>query len=144
MSTTTYSFGDVRTTIKHPSVGQYIIDGGEGVGSISVTMTTERTAHDIAADGSVMVSKIKGRNGMIALTMQQTSALNKWLRRWYNHLETAATDQWAETTIVVRSPVMGDLITATGVSPQKLPDRPYQAQGQNITWNLLCADIQQD
>lgn len=143
MSTTTYSFGDVSVSISHPSVGQHVVSG-EGLGGISVTMTTERTVQDVAADGSIMVSKIKGRNGGVALTMQQTSDLNKWLKRWYNHLESASTSQWAKTKVIVRSPVMGDLVTATGVSPQKLPDKPWQAQGQNVVWNLMAADIQQD
>ena len=39
---------------------------------------------------------------------------------------------------------MGEKITLTGVSPQKLPDKPYQAQAQLVTWNLMAADIQQE
>ena len=140
---TTYSFSDVSVIIAHPSVGQHIANG-EGIGNINLSMTTDRSAHDIAADGSIMVSKVRARNGMVALTVQQTSELNKWLLKWYNHLEAATTSQWAETTVTVKSPVMKDLITATGVSPQKLPDRPYQAQGQLVTWSLMAADIQQD
>lgn len=140
---TTYSFADVIMTISHPAIGQYVATGA-GLGSITTTMTTDRTAHDISADGSVMVSKIKGRNGTHAISVQQTSDLNKWLLKLYNYLETAPTNQWAGITIVIRSPQMQDLITSTGVSFQKLPDRPYQTQGQQVTWNLMAADIQQD
>ena len=32
--------------------------------------------------------------------------------------------------------------TASGISPQKVPDKPYQAQGQKVTWVLMCADVQ--
>jgi len=139
-----YSFADVSMTISHPSVGQYISESGEGLGSIAVSRATDNTVHDLSADGAVMVSKIKGRNGTIAITIQQISNLNKWLLKWFNYLETAATDQWADTKVVIRSPVMQDLITALGVSPQKPAEKPYQAQGQNISWALMAADIQQD
>ena len=140
---TTYSFSDVSVIIAHPSVGQYVANG-VGIGTINVSMTTDRTAHDVAADGSVMVTKIRGRNGAVTIAVQQTSELNKWLLKWYNYLEAAATSKWAETTITIKSPVMKDLISATGVSPQKLADKPYQAQGQNVNWTLMAADIQQD
>lgn len=140
---TTYSFADVSVVISHPSVGQYVANG-EGIGNINIAMATDRTAHDVAADGSVMVSKIKGRNGTVTIAIQQTSDLNKWLTKWYNYLEAASTDQWASTSIIVRSPIMQELNTITGVSPQKLPDKPYQAQGQLVTWSLMAADIQQD
>jgi len=139
-----YSFADVSMTISHPSVGQYISESGEGLGSIAVSRATDNTVHDLSADGAVMVSKIKGRNGTIAITIQQISNLNKWLLKWFNYLETAATDQWADTKVVIRSPVMQDLITALGVSPQKPAEKPYQAQGQNISWALMAADSQQD
>lgn len=143
MSTSTYSFADVTMTISHPAIGQYVASGA-GIGSITTTMATDRTTHDVSADGSIMVSKIKGRNGSHAVSVQQTSDLNKWLLRLYNYLENAAANEWARTTIVMRAPRMGEMITSTGVSFQKLPDKPYQAQGQQVTWNLMAADIQQD
>lgn len=143
MNVNTYSFSDVTMTISHPALGQCTVTG-EGIGSINITMATDRTTHDIAADGSVMVSKIKGRNGAIGLSVQQISSLNKWMTKWYNYLETAATSEWAKTSVTVRSPIMGETIKATGVSPQKLADKPYQAQGQQINWNLMAADIQQE
>ena len=139
---TTYSFADVAGVISHPAVGQYVATG-EGTGSISVSMTTDRTAHDVAADGTVMVSKIKGRNGSITIAVQQTSALNKWLLKLYNYLEQAATPEWAGINITLRSSTMQDLIRATGVSFQKLPDKPFQAQGQQVSWVLMAADIDQ-
>lgn len=143
MSTSTYSFADVTMTISHPAIGQYVASGA-GIGSITTTMATDRSTHDVSADGSVMVSKIKGRNGSHAVSVQQTSDLNKWLLRLYNYLETGPANEWAGISIVMRAPRMGEMITSTGVSFQKLPDKPYQAQGQQVTWNLMAADIQQD
>lgn len=143
MPHSTYSFSDVTMVISHPAVGQFVATGA-GLGSITTIMTADRTTHDVSADGSVMVSKIRARNGSHSISVQQTSDLNKWLLKTYNYLETAPTNQWAGMTLLIRSPQMQDLITSTGVSFQKLPDKPYQAQGQQITWNLMAADIQQD
>ncbi|MFC3768362.1 phage protein [Paenibacillus sp. GCM10012303] len=140
---TTYSFGDVITTISHPAVGQYVASG-EGLGNITTAMAGDKTTHDTSADGSVMVSKIKGRNGTISVSVQQTSGLNKYLLKLYNYLDTAPASQWAGITILQRAPNMGESITSTGVSFQKLPDKPYQAQGQQVTWMFMAADIQQD
>ena len=142
MAHTTYSFADVSMVISHPSVGQFVATGA-GLGSISTSMSTDRTAHDVSADGSVMVSKILGRNGSHTISVQQTSDLNKWLLKLYNYLEKAPTSEWADTKITVRAPTMKDLIRSTGVSFQKLPDKPFQAQGQQVSWVLMAADIDQ-
>lgn len=143
MAYTTYSFESVVMTISHPAIGQYVASG-QGIGSITTTMTTDRTTHDVSADGAIMVSKIRGRNGSHAIAIQQTSDLNKWLVKLYNYLETADASQWAEINIVIRSNDMHDMLTSTGVAFQKLPDRPYQAQGQQVTWQMLSSDIQYD
>lgn len=138
-----YSFSDVNVTISHPSVGQKILNG-EGLGSISVNMANDKTIHDVAADGKVMVTKVNAENGAISVSIQQTSSLNTWLLKWYNYLKAAKGSEWAKTQITIRNTTLGELITATGVSPQKLADRPYQQQGQQVVWNLMAADIQQE
>ena len=142
MATTIYSFADVEFIISHPSVGRYVAQG-EGIGSIKVTMTTERTKHNVAADGAVMVTRVEGKNGTIALAIQQTSALDKWLRKAYDYVETASPSEWAEFGITVRSPIMTELINAYDVSFQILPERPFESDGQQVTWNLMSAHIDQ-
>ena len=137
----TYSFLDLSGSISHPALGAYTFTG-EGIGEMSVTMATDRTAHDIAADGAVMVSKLAGSNGSITIQAQQTSSLHTWLINWYNYLYGADTDEWAQTNILVRAPKMGKSHVAVGVSPQKIGDQPYHAQGQRVTWTLMCADLQ--
>jgi len=137
-----YSFTDLIMTVAHPYVGRYEAQG-EGVGSVQVQMSTDRTSHDIAADGSVMVSKVRARNGTVAFAVQQTSNFNVWLSNWFKYLETAPANQWAETLIELRSPAMGIVITCTGVSPQKQADRSYQATGQQVTWTMMVSDIDQ-
>lgn len=139
-TTTTYSFEDVAVALSHPSYGQYVAQG-VGIGTITVTMSTDRTAHDVAADGSIMVSKVAGNNGTLAIQIQQTSGFNQWVLGLYNYLLTASTGEWAEATVTIRSPAMGDYVTCSGVSFQQRAELSYQAQGQQRTWNLMAADI---
>lgn len=142
MATTTYSFADVAFVVSHPSVGRYTAKGS-GLGSIAVTMSTDRSAHDVAADGSIMISKIEGNNGTIALSIQQTSALNQWLTRAFNYVRTAAASEWAQFAVTIRSVSMMELINATGVSFQQIAEKPFQQQGQQLTWTLMSASISQ-
>ncbi len=140
MAKSTYSFLDVTGSIHSELAGDYIFTG-EGAGSISISKSTDRTSHDVAADGSVMVSKIAGNNGTITIEVQQTSPLHKWLEQWYTLIWNGATSHWADTTILIRNSTMNISHYCTGVSPQKEPDTPYQSQGQRVTWTLMCADI---
>jgi hypothetical protein len=139
----TYSFQDVTCSFQHSSVGAASTTGA-GVGSITISKATTKTAHDVAADGRVMISKMPGENGTIALQLQQTSDLNKWLLKWYNYIVSAATAEWAAMNITIKSSNLGDYTVCTGVSPEKLPDKPYQSQGQTVTWNLMSANIAQN
>lgn len=135
-----YSFGDVSAVVYHPSLGQYVATGA-GLGSIKVTMATENSKQDVAADGVVMTSKTLGKNGTVAFEIQQTSGFDHWLRNAYNFLYTADASVWAELSITLRSPVMGDLINATGGSFKGRPERPYESDGQKVTWEILCENI---
>ena len=143
---TTYSFQDVDFDIAHADLGDQYSISGDGVGSIAFAMSNERTAHDVAADGAVMVSKIKAKNGTIVIQIQQTSPLHKWLLKLFNKLQadSSSTTYWAGIKTVLRAPKMGDQITATGVSFQKQADRGYKSQGEQVSWTLMAAEIQQD
>lgn len=141
-----YSFKDLSGAFNHPDVGPFAFAGKIGTGQLTVLNSTERTAHAVAADGAVMVSYISGDNGQINIETQQTSDLNNFLRRWFNAIKTAAdngdTSGWAAASLTLRSLVDGTGHVCTGISPAKVPDTPYAAQGQNITWTLMAADIQ--
>ena len=140
MKHSTYSFSDVSMVISHPKVGKYTITG-EGVGSVTVSYANDLSQHDIAADGSVMTSKIITKNGTIALAIQQTSAAHKWLRKWQNYLMVAPTEEWTQTTAVIKNPSIGETINISGISPQKAADKAFQSAGQQATWNLLATTI---
>src|SRR5579871_3941530 len=143
---TTYSFKDLSGALAHPVAGQFPFAGQIGMGQITVTMNTERTTHDLAADGSIMVSYIAGDNGQIAIEVQQTSDLHAFLLAWYNGIKSAADagdpTEWASAAVTLRNVVDGSQHVCTGVSPSKIPDKVYAAQGGKITWVLMCADIQ--
>lgn len=140
MSFKTYSFEDVTVSFSHPSVGT-MSSTGAGIGTIAISKAADDTSHDVAADGTVMISKVAGKNGTIAITVQQVSDLNKWLLKWYNYVKQANASEWASMNATINSKNLSDSTICTGVSPQKLADRPYQAQGQHVTWNLMSAEI---
>lgn len=140
MATTTYSFSDVSLVLSHPSVGKCTITG-EGVGSVTVSRANDNTQHDVAADGSVMVSKVNTKNGTIAIAIQQTSSAHVWLKKLVSYLLTAPTSEWARASAVLKNPSLGETINMSGISPQKRPDAAYQQTGQQVTWNLMAATI---
>lgn len=137
----TYSFTDLEATISHPSYGVYSAQG-EGVGDITIAKLTDRTVHDVAADGNIMISKIAGNNGNITINAQQVSTLNDFLQGLFNYLWNAPTDEWAGISITIRSPKMKKTYYCTGGAFVKEPDEQFQAQGQKLPWVLTFADIQ--
>ena len=139
---TTYSFLDLTGSIHHDVAGDYLFQGQMGAGSVAIAMTTEKTVHDLASDGSIMVSKMAGENGTISIEVQQTSDLHAWLLDTYNLVNfTPDTSQWAGMSMMLRNIVDGSSHVASGMSFQKVPDKSYQAQGQRVTWVLMAADI---
>jgi len=142
MSNTSYSFLDTVAVLVHPLLPIPITLSGEGMGSASISMTTERTSHHIAADGSIMVNKMAGNNGQITIEVQQTSAAHKALLAFYNLLIISPSNVWAQAALMLRNVTDGTSHLATGVSPQKIPDKKYEKEGGMIAWVLMAADIQ--
>lgn len=137
----TYSFTDITATISHPSYGDYSIQG-EGIGDLTIAKTTDRSQHDVASDGSIMVSKIAGNNGTVTINAQQTSSLHKFLQGLFNYCWQADTSEWAQISMTVTAPKMGKTFYCTAGSFGKEPDEPFQAQGQRVAWTLMFADVQ--
>jgi hypothetical protein len=133
--------------LKNSIVGVVIpLTGGNiGLGGITIRMTTSRTVHDVAADGTVMPSYVAGANGEVDIEVQETSILHKALLTLYNALVLQADLYdilgWAATSISFALLIDGSVHTLTGVSFDKIPDKPYQAAGQKITWKLMAASI---
>lgn len=143
---TTYSFKDLTGAFVHPLAGSYIFAGGQvGVGQITITNATDRTAHDTAADGSVMVSYIAGDSGGATIEVQQTSTLHDFLLGWFNAVKTSAelgaVGPWAAGILRLHNTIDGSTHTLTGVSPSKVPDKTYAAQGGRVTWSIMAARV---
>ena len=137
----TYSFTDVEAVISHPDYGQYTMQG-EGMGDFTISKTTDRTVQNVAADGTVMTSKIAGNNGSVVINAQQTSTLHNWLSGLFNYLVAASTDKWSQISVTIRAPKMKKTNYCTGGAFLKEADEPYQSQGQRVAWTILFTDIQ--
>lgn len=142
---TTYSFKDLVGVLNNPLLATplQLVGGGIGLGTLTIRMITQRTEHEVGTDGVVMPSYIAGSNAELTIEIQQTSFLHHALLGLYNTLRTAAdsgsVSAWASTTISLRTILDGAGHYLTGVSFQKIPDKPYAAKGQNVTWILMAA-----
>lgn len=143
MNVKTYSFSDVDATFSHPSLGQ-VSANGMGLGSIQISMRTDRSSIEVAADGTPIVSKIKDRTGTVTVQVQQISDLNTTFKKWFNYLESAPTSEWAQIKCVITSKNTGDQDILNGGSMVKLPDKTYEQTAGNVTWNFLFADVTQN
>lgn len=142
---TTYSFKDLAGVLTSSLLGApyQIVGGNIGNGQLTIRMLTQRTEHDVAADGVVMPSYVPGANAEVTIEMQQTSALHHLLLDLYNLAVTQAdggdVSQWAGITLSLRTVLDGSGHYMAGVSFQKIPDKPYAPKGQNIHWVLMAA-----
>lgn len=147
MQGATYSFKSLVGVITNPVFGVTIpLTGGNiGAGAFHVSMTTERTAQDVASDGTVMVSYVAGDNGLVTIECQETSVLHTSLLALYNQaLQAADNDDvsgWAANVLSFRMLTDNSQHQCSGVSFQKFPDKPYQAHGGRVTWSLPAANI---
>lgn len=144
----THAFKDLVGVITNSVFGVVIpIVGGNtgGIGQVTISMNTERTAHDVAADGVTMVSYVAGDNGSFVIEVQQTSAIHHQLLDLYNMCLTAAqsgdVSGWAATNISLRTILDGSTHIGNGCSFSKIPDKVYQAQGQRISWPIMAAEV---
>lgn len=140
MTYSTYAFEDVNCIISHPSVGSYSFNG-KGVGSITIAKANDMTQHDVAADGSVMASKIRAGNGTLTLAVQQTSAGAAFLRKLNAYVDTAHSSEFTRATVSVTCKEQGINITCSGVSPQKSPDTGFAQAGAQISFAYMAQKI---
>lgn len=140
MTHSTYAFEDVNCVISHPSVGSYSFNG-QGVGSVTVALANDTTQHDVAADGSVMASKVKTANGTLTLSMQQSSAGSIFLRKLNRYLNTAPSSEWTRAVCLVTAKDQGVNITCSGVSPQKTPDAAFAQAGAQVSFAYMAQNI---
>ena len=146
-TSSTYSFKDLVGALVNSVFGVTVqlAGGNVGIGQITISMTTVRTAHDVAADGVVMPSYLAGDNGSCTIEVQQTSSLHHALLRLYNLSITAANSGdvsgWAATVLSFRTLLDGSTHVLSGVSFNKIPDKPYHASGSRVSWELMACNI---
>lgn len=144
---TTYSFVDLVGVLTSPLLDGplQMVGGNIGLGSISIEMLTDRMDTLSGTDGVVMPSYIPGLSGKITVEVQQTSALHHALLDLFNAISTAAdggdlSDTFG-TVISLRTILDGSGHLLSGVGFQKIPNKPYAAKGQNITWTLIACEV---
>ena len=141
----TYSELDIVGSFSHPLVGTFPFSGGIGLNQITITKSGDNTAMDVAADGGVTPSAIADNRGTAVLEMQQTSPMHDFLLSWFNtiysNLQNNDVSNWSNATLSIRSVNEGSMHFLTGIAPQKVPDKPYAKQNQNVTWTLMAADV---
>lgn len=140
MTYSTYAFEDVNVVVSHQNVGSYSFNG-KGTGSITIAKANDETQHDVAADGSVMTSKIKTGNGTATIAVQQTSVGAAFLRKLNAYVRTAHSSEFTRTTITVTSKEQGVNIVCRGVSPQKSPDAAFAQAGAQISFAYMAQKI---
>ncbi|MCL1999706.1 MAG: DUF3277 family protein [Turicibacter sp.] len=134
----TYGFSDLKITLQHPAKGQLQIQG-EGVGSITFAMSEDASAHDLAADGSVMTSKIDAPAGSVTFSIQQTSSAHIWLTELFNYLNARDNplSEFAKITLIAVGTHMRTEHICNNMSIKKCPDKPYGQQ----TWEFLAGEM---
>jgi Protein of unknown function (DUF3277) len=145
LAPSTYSFKDVAGSFTHPIAGVFIFAGQIGSGQFIVKNAAERRADDVAADGTVMISYISNETGSVDIEVQQNSPLHDFLVNWANIVFVAAENgnlsTFASAAVAINSTLDGSAHVLTGVSPTKIPDKTYAAQGQKLTWTLMAAQV---
>jgi hypothetical protein len=135
-----YSFADVTFSLSHPLLGMAQVDGS-GIGTITLTNDGERSTKQLAADGSVLISKIRDRTGTMTLDFLQTSPLHNQLIDWFISLENNPAADWGRMTGVIKSIATNEETKLTGVCFVRIANKAYAAQGQNVQWSFLVADV---
>lgn len=143
---TSYSFKSVAGAFTDPDAGTFPFQGQQGLKQITINNATERTAHDTASDGTVMVSYISGASGSAEIEVQQNSTLHQFLVNWANIKYVQAeggggSSNFASAALKVIDLINGAVHTLTGISPAKIPDKNYTAAGGFVTWRLLAAQV---
>ena len=142
MGHTTYGFKDLSVTMAHPAMGQIEIYG-TGAKSITFAMANDVSSHDVAADGSVMTSKIEAQNGTVTIVVQQTSEAHKWFTKLHNYLNAGHLSEWAEISLIATGSHMRVTHEGSKMSIQKRPEAPYQSQGGEMSWAFLVSELKE-
>jgi hypothetical protein len=137
-----YSLPETVTVYSHPNIGQMTIsDETNGGGRVSITWSGDMSSHQATANGYTVITKLHIVNGVIGLEVPQNSPADKWLRKACAYLDTTVPANFALSTITIQDHASGMIWNASGVTPQKKPDRQYDQNGGMVSYTFLCAKI---
>ena len=142
MKTTVYSFADVKAVMYHQDVGQCVLSS-QGLGKISISMSGDLSSHSATTDGYVVVNRLKNNHGTITIEVPQNSSSDEYLRRWAKYLKNADSYLFALTALNIVDSMGRFAIYCENVTPQKIPDRVYDATSGMVSWVLLAAVIKE-
>ena len=111
MAYNVYSLPDCKSVLYHPDVGTANLHQC-GMGKIVVSATGDLTSHTTAADGYIVVNKLKTTNGTVTLEVLGDDFLRRWAR-WAR--STASPNRIALGTLTIYDAVAGFTIVCTGV-----------------------------
>jgi hypothetical protein len=144
---TTYSGLAMVGSITFPLSGPIVISGiaQQGIQTLNIRMHTPHANLKVAMDGAQVPSWVPGEGGTVEVQIYQQSTLHQALVTAYNAMHTAAMLGDVSGTFTgqfyLRDTSTGNTHTATGVSIEKVPDKPYQDQSQVVTWTLICCNV---
>ena len=137
----TYSLLDIKLVFNHPDVGKMVLSGtSNGGGRITCSFSGDMSSHTTTATGYTVVNKLRSESGSIGLEVPTNSPADKFLKKWVKYLKTCTTDRFALATLQLDDPAGGERTNFKGVTPQKDPDKGYDATSGNRQYNLLFAE----
>ena len=142
MAYNVYSLPDVKSVLYHPDVGTANLHQC-GMGKIVVSAAGDLTSHTSTADGYVVVNRLKNNHGTITIEVPQNSSSDEYLRKWAKYLKNADSYLFALTALNIVDSMGRFTIYCENVTPQKIPDRVYDATSGMVSWVLLAAVIKE-
>lgn len=135
-----YSLPDVKSVIKHKSVGTCVLSDAGG-GEIAISWQNDLASVTTTATGYCVVNKLVAKNGSITLQIPQNSDADIFLQKWADYLQKSPAKEFALSTLSVVDPAAGETYNFSGVVLQRKPDKGYQATSGNRQYNLLFVDM---
>jgi len=106
-------------------------------------MSGDLSSHTATADGYVVVNRLKNNHGTITIEVPQNSSSDEYLRKWAKYLKNADSYLFALTALNIVDSMGRFTIYCENVTPQKIPDRVYDATSGMVSWVLLAAVIKE-
>ena len=140
-----YSFSAIQLSLSHPIAGTFVSNGAQANGGITIAPLVDHTTQEVTPDGATITSYHPGKNCTLTIQTQQIADLDEFLIGWHNGCATAADagdlSNYATMTALVVDTNSGKTHTMQGIAPSKIPDTPYGAQAQMVSWILKASSL---